>query len=417
MRAPLAILAALLLAACGLVPARPGTEVFDDLVACIPPADPGSVQEGSLPTLVDRADVIALVSVTKAEHTYAYSSYKDGQGARLLTLRTQEALKGQPPAEFSVDDGPCPAIAGKDGESFVVLLSTSAGVSKTPLSPLRPTGALRATPSRTMSQLVSDIRAIRPVDGDARALFARYGWTATAVATGADVDLPPVAEFANAGREIRGLVPAVSLLVPLEQYAALSAEVGLDMRAAAGKRVELLSFWLERTPPSYDLGTPFGHVLIADRRLVGAWVNVFPQAGPFSVRDRAAALAADPNATPAFPPPNRFPNGVNLARMYDLAHAKTIVYKTGSGGSGQIVDLARIREIAAALDATLPTTQASAAARDGSPTTYYLHFDFGTSIVSLQYESNGSTLYVLSDGLAVAPGAAFAALIATMPIR
>ena len=53
--------------------------------------------------------------------------------------------------------------------------------------------------------------------------------------------------------------------------------------------------------------------------------------------------------------------------------------------------------------------------RDGTSTTYYLHFDFGTSSVALQYERTTGMLSVLSDGYSVQPGLAFASLIAAIP--
>ena len=413
MRRPLnaVLVAAVLLSACGLIPGRPGTETFDDLVACIPPADPGSPQEGSLPVLVDRADVIALVTVTKAEHSYAYSAYKDRVGARLLTLRTQDVLKGQAAAELTVDDGPCPSIVGTEGESFVVLLTTKDGVSRTPVSGMRPTGALRATPSRTLPQLVAAIRAIRPIDGDARALYSRFGWTVTATESASEFDLPPIEQFAIAGREIAGAQPAI--MGSLDRYALVSDDIGLDLRASAGKRVELLTFWLEQKPPDYNLGTPFGDVLIFDRRIVAAWVRISPWAGPFSLRDRAGTLKADPNAQPSFPPANRFPGAINIAKVYDLTKAKALFFKSGAGANGDIVDVARVRAFADALDVSLPTRQA-VWDRNGTPTTYYLHFAFEGSLVSLEYDATSGMLISVADGFAVEPGAAFASLVASL---
>ena len=215
--------------------------------------------------------------------------------------------------------------------------------------------------------------------------------------------------FALAGREIRGAAPYIT--EPLDTYATLSDEVGLDLRVSAAKPVELLSFWLERKPPEYREGTPFGHVLISDRRIVGAWVTTFAEGGPFSVRDRAAALAA-PSARPPFPPRTRFPNGVNVAKSYDLATARAIAFKTGAGGNGTVTDPALIRAFAAALDATLPTTQA--AARVDSPTRYYLHVEFAGSSVSLEYEASGGILSVMADGFSVSPGPAFASVITAL---
>lgn len=382
--------------------------VFEDLAACLAPAVPGSQAAASLPALVDRADVVVLVKVARAERIYM--GYQDGLGARRLTLDTIETAKGSTAAQFVVTDGPCPMFAATQGESFVALLEpTPDGTALKPVG--LPTSKLGATPTRSLAQLMGDIRSIRPLDGEARALFERYGWTVTAKRDFSEFDLPPLAEFGTAGREIRGAAPDIRQ--PLETYAALSGEIGVDPRPYAGKPVERLSFWLERKPPEYREATPFGHVLIADRRIVAAWVTVFPEGGPFSVRDRAGALTA-PSARPSFPPPNRFPDGVNVARTYDLASATAIDFKTDAGGSGRITDPARVRAFAAALDTTLPTTQA-VLQRDTRPTRYYLHFNFERSSVSLEYDAGNGVLSVLADGCSVKPGPGFASLITGIP--
>jgi hypothetical protein len=254
---------------------------------------------------------------------------------------------------------------------------------------------------------MSEIAAVRPLDGDARQLFEHNGWTVTAKRDFSEFDLPALSEFGLAGREIRGAAPAIS--EPFERYATLSAEVGLDLRASAGSRAELLSFWLERKPPEFAEGTPFGHVLIAGRRLVGAWVTVIPEGGPFSLRDRATALAA-PNLRRSFPPMNRVPNGINVARAYDLGTTRTISFKTGAGGNGEITDTARIRAFVQALDVTMPTTQAIGDI-SSPPTRYYLHFDSGTTAFSAEYDSQTGLLTVATDGFAVKPGPEFASLV------
>ena len=401
MRVLLITLACACLLAAGCAPSA----VFEDASACIPPADPGSQRVGSLPALVDRADVIALVRVTKAERTY--TGYRDRIGARRLTLDAIDTAKGAAPKQFVVDDGPCPMFAATEGDSFVALLEyTPDGNSLKPVG--LPTSGLRATPARSLPQLMSEIRSIRPLDGEARALFERYGWRVTAKQDFAEFELPPLAAFGTAGREITGAAP--SLTQPLQTYTALSQEVGLDPRPYAGQRVERLSFWLERTPPEYAEGTPFGHVLIAERHIAAAWVTIFPEGGPFSVRDRASALAS-PRARPPFPPPNRFPAGVNVARTYGLTEATSISFKTSDGGNDTITDPSQIQALAAALDTTLPTAQAT-----WDPNTkarqYYLSVGFEGSYISLVYDVNDGVLSVLADGYAVKPGAAFASVIA-----
>jgi hypothetical protein len=403
--APLVV--SVLLGACvGAGSQQPRT--FEDLAACLAPADPGSAGEGSLAVLVDRAEVIASVRVTKAERTY--SGYKDRVGARRLTLRTLDTLKGNAPAEFVVDDGPCPMFVATEGESFVALLTATSGIG-TGLRPIGlPVSALRATPTRMLAQLASDIRAIRPLDGDAHALFAKSGWTVTSAEGSGEFDLPPLAQFLMAGREIRGAAPAI--MGSLDRYATVSDDIGLDMRVAAGRHVERLSFWLDRKPPEYAEATRFGHVLIFERRIVAAWITVIPQGGPFSVRDRTGVLASS-GAPASFPPVNRFPNGVNIAAAYDLARATSVAYKTGAGQNGRVTDASRLRALANALDMALPTTQAIWD-RNGTPTTYYLHFDFGASSVSLQYEASDGTLTVPADGYSVRPGPSFASLISAI---
>ena len=144
--------------------------------------------------------------------------------------------------------------------------------------------------------------------------------------------------------------------------------------------------------------------------MVGAWVTTFAEGGPFSVRDRAAALAA-PTARRSFPPVNRAPNGINIAQAYDLAASRTIYFKTGDGGNGEITDPARIRALVDALNATLPTTQAIWDP-NSRPTAYYLHFDSGTRFFSVVYDSQDGLLTVAADGFSVKPGAQFGALVA-----
>lgn len=399
MRLPLQVLACTFLFAASCSPPP------FDLIGCLEPPDLASQAALSLPALVDRADVIVLVKVAKAERTY--TDYYHRIGARRLTLDSVDIAKGTAPARFILADGPCPMLVATEGESFVALLEPTPDRSS--LKPIGlPASALRPTPQRTLAQLMDEIRSIRPLDGEARALFERYGWKVTAKHDFGEFDLPSRKEFGSAGRQLRGA--AFYINQPLETYARLAEEIGLDPRPYAAKRVERLSFWLENAPPEYREGTPFGHVLIGDRRIVAAWVTVFPEGGPFSVRDRARAITA-PSARPSFPPMNRFPGGVNVADMYDLARATSIQFKTGAGEGGTVVDVARVRAFAAALDVTLPTKQATTQGAD-DPNRYYLHFNFDSSSVSLDYDAKGGVLTVLADGYSVEPGPAFASLIA-----
>lgn len=374
-------------------------------VACLGPAAPGSEADLSIPALVDRSDVIALVNVLKVEPTRTAGNYDD-QGARRVTLRTVQAAKGAAPAEFPVLDGPCPMLLARQGEALVVFLEPVPGGAG--LKPIGfPVAALRATEGRPLAQLMTEIGAVRPLDGEARSLFERYGWTVTATRGVAELDVPRRSEFGLAGGQLRGA--AAELREPFERYALLSDDVGLDLRAHAGGRAELLTFWLEHQPPEFTAGTAFGQVLIADRRLVGAWVNVFPERGVFSVRDRARALAA-PDVRPSYPPANRAMGEINIAKTYDLPATRSIAFKTGVGGNGELTDPQRIRAFVDALDQTLPTKQAVREPLTG-PTAYFLHFVSGSRTVSVEYDARSGTLAVTADGFSVEPGQRFAALI------
>jgi hypothetical protein len=137
-----------------------------------------------------------------------------------------------------------------------------------------------------------------------------------------------------------------------------------------------------------------------------------PQGGPFSVRDRSGALASNGQAAP-FPPANRFPSSINVSSAYGLSRAVRLSYKSGGGAAGEVNDASRLREFAALLDQPLATAQA-VWNRNGTPTTYYLHFTVGSSAVSFEYDSATGVLMSVADGFAVTPGPAFAALIATL---
>jgi hypothetical protein len=295
-----------------------------------------------------------------------------------------------------------------EGESFVAFLTTWSyyGPGLRPIG--LPVSAIRATNTRTLAQVVGAIRAIRPLDRDAGDLFAKYGWTTTAVEGSNEFDLPPLAEF-GVSREIFGAAPSV--MGSLDRYVALSDDIGLDLRVAGGRHVELLSFWLDRKP-EFAPGAPIGHVLIFERRIVAAWVRTIPQGGPFSARDRAGALASNGDAA-SFPPANRFPSGINITDAYGLSRAVGLSYKSGGPSAGEVNDVSSVRAFANALDHSFPTTQA-VWNRNGTPTTYYLHFTVGSSAVSFEYDSATGVLTSLADGFAVTPGPAFGALIAAL---
>jgi len=135
-----AIACALLVISCVL----PRTEAG---VGCAQPPSPGSPEEGTLAVHVDRADLIAVVSVLKVE-----DSPREQSGAKLVTLRATEVLKGTGPGpQFVVDDGPCPVLGARVGDSFVAFLTnwTYFGYGLRPIG--LPMSALRATPTPVRS--------------------------------------------------------------------------------------------------------------------------------------------------------------------------------------------------------------------------------------------------------------------------
>jgi hypothetical protein len=394
-----------------------------DLTACLAPSsDPNAV---SLPALVDRADIIVHATVVRVEVPPTPSGavrdlvFGGGTAGQRVTLRAIETAKGSVASEFAVYDSPCPLLGAQPGESLVVLLDGATY----PDGTLRPIGlpvsALRATPDRSLAQVMSAMRAIRALDGDARALFEGHSWKVNDGKYAVDeFTLPAAADFVLAGRQFRTIV---QLAAPFEQYATLSATVGLDLRPHAGEPAELLTFLLEHKRGMRDEGAVFGHVLIADRRIVGAWVSVVPEAIAFSLHDRGAVLALLARPPGGFAwPTNRVPQGVNLARAYDLTSARGIAYKSSARQGGEITDPAKIRAFAEALDETLTTVQATLipiAIDNATPrpaTTYWFSIDFTTRYLSLQYDTSDGMLMVYADGFSAKAPARFAALVAEL---
>lgn len=393
-----------------------------NMAACLAPAsDPSAV---SLAALVDRADVIVHATVVRIEAPPTPSgavrdlTFGGGTAGQRVTLRAIETAKGSVASEFAVYDSPCPVLGAKPGESLVVLLDGTAYTDGT----LRPVGlpvsALRATPDRSLAQVMSAMRAVRALDGDARALFEGHSWKVNGKHTVDEFTLPAATDFGLAGRQFRTIV---QLAEPFERYATLSAAVGLDLRPHAGEPAELLTFFLEhKRGVESAQGAVFGHVLIADRRIVGAWASVFPELITFSLRDRGsvlALLATRPGGVTL--PTNRVPQGVNLTRAYDLASARGIAYKTGAGRGGEITDPAKLREFAEALDETITTVQATPVqtAIDNAqprPTRYWFSIDFTTRYLNLGYDSSDGVLTVFIDGFSAKAPARFAALVADL---
>ena len=400
-----------------------GTPAIESLGACLAPAsDPNAV---SLPALVDRADVIVHATVVRIEAPPTPSGavrdlvFGGGTAGQRVTLRAIETAKGSVPSEFAVYDSPCPVLGAKPGESLVVLLDGAAYPDGTlrPIGP--PVSALRATPDRSIAQVMSAMRAIRALDGDARALLAEHSWKVNDGKYAVDeFTLPAAADFGLAGRQFR---TNVQLAEPFERYATLSAAAGLDLRLYAGDPAELLTFLLEgKRGEDSAPGAVFGHVLIADRRIVGAWVSVSPEGTAFSLRDRGAVLMLLATRPGGFAlPTNRVPQGVNLTRAYDLTSARGIAYKTGAGQGGEITDPANIRAFADALDVTLATVQATPVQTpvdngQPRPTLYWFSIDFPSRHLSLQFDASDGMLTVFIDGFSAKAPARFAALVADL---
>jgi hypothetical protein len=391
--------------ACALLPASPPPGAFNDAVGCLQtPSTSGALT----PALVDRADVVVLANAVRVD---AINNGHDG--AARVTLRTIDTAKGTMDPEFTVYDAPCPLLAAKGGDAFVLFLEGAPMADGTRELIRMPVGVVRVTPAKPLAQVMTEVRAIRPLDADARALFERYGWSVTGKSAVDEFVMPTSAEFGLAGRQLRTY--GTQLTESFERYATLSAAVGLDPRRAAGQAAELLTFFLEGKRGEFAPGAKLGHALIAQRQLVGAWVTLFPDSGTFSVSDRALVLAAPLRVPGPFsPPPNRLPQGVNIARTYDLASARMISFKSGGGVNGDITDPARIRAFADALDETLPTVQATFDPRQ-PPTKFWLHVDFTTRYLSLEYDAQSGMVTVMLDGLSAKAPARFAAFVATLP--
>lgn len=376
--------------------------------ACLWGAAPGSVGAQTVPTLVDRADAVVLATVVRAEPYPNTGPRFDDQSARRVTLKVLETATGSVAQDLVIDDRPCPLLGAQTGESLVVFLEGTA-----PPKPIGlPTSALRAKPGRSLAQLMTEIRAVRSLDGEAKALFERYAWTVTGKYAFDEFAIPASSEFALAGRELRTL--GARLTEPFERYAALSVDAGLDLRSHAGKNAELMTFSLDTKRENVNTpGMSLGHALVVDRRIVGAWVSAWAGGGTFSVRDRAGAHAAPAQIQPAAPS-NRVPQGINVARAYDLASARRISFKTGAGAGADITDPAKIRAFAAALDVLLPTEQLIWDDQT-PPSRYYFYIDFPGWYVALLYDAADGTVVVYRDGFRAKAPEAFATLVRALP--
>ena len=396
-----ALACVLILAACGGGNA-PST-VFSDLVGCL--VDRPDADTASLPLLVDRADAIVRATAVKVD------AINNGHpGAARVTLRVDETAKGLTPPELLVYDAACPFISAKVGDSYVIFLDGARLADGTVELVHAPPGVAHASAARSLAQVMATVRLIAPLDGEARALFQKYGWNVRDKNSVDEFVMPALSEFPLAGREIR---TSASLRQPFARYTELSKSIGLDPRTAAGATAELLTFFLEDKRTDVHPGSTIGNVLIAQRQIVGAWVSLASETDAFSLRDRAAALAVPPRTSLWTPPPNRLPQGANITRLYDLASAKRISFKTGAGTGGDVIDPARISAFAQVLDVTLPTQQAKfdTASR---PSRYYFHIEFSAQAVSLEYDSADGMLTLLLDGFSAKAPPGFDAVVATL---
>jgi hypothetical protein len=337
----------------------------------------------SLPPMVDRAAVIVRGSVTRIGSTEIA-----GTLVRTIALQTRELLKGMAAVELTILEYRCRFFDVHEGDEWIAFLSPYATTFSPPSVPaetaslsgayvtlggpeatfavrggkLAKTGSLDEMPAQVVkayegmpaAQLLNDIRAIRPVDGDVRDLFARFGWAPRGTLYVGELTLPSPIGFQNVGMLAPGTPTKV--LHNFDEFATVSAVAGLDFRPYANKPGEIIQILLERDWDGVGRFPPLGHAVIVDRRIVGAWVHIAPQGDLYPITQRAAAVAAPPHdPPPPTPTPNRFPQGVNMTRDHGLAQTSTLAVKTPSLGGGRTEDRAVIRPIVEALDTTLPT--------------------------------------------------------------
>jgi hypothetical protein len=369
----------------------------------------------SLPVMVDRAETIVRGRVVGTGVT------DEGYGPlRTIALRADETLKGDARGEITIVEGPCRELEVREGDEWVAFLmryasqrtSRDAGkyvsisgpqgifplpsgkVSPVNFDPAAPPTVVMKYAGKATAELVRDIKATAPLDIAARPLFARYGWTVTRPWQVQELTIPSQSDW---GRPQR--VGFTGIERPFGDYANASADGGYDLASFGGMPAELLALTLERDWDGNGRFPPLGHVLIVDRRIVGLWVLISPQSDVYSLRQRDAALAAPPRDPPTpSPTPNRFPTGVNIARQYDLANASRIFVKR-IDRPAETTEPTRIAEIAAALDAQLPTD--GAAPFGDVPWVIFVYF--GERYERFLYRPDLDTLTHVEDGFSVHP--------------
>jgi len=382
----------------------------------------------SLPPMVDRAEVIVRGTVT-----HLGSIDIAGNSVRTIALRSTEILKGTAGAEITIVEYRCRFFDVREGDEWITFLSAYATSFSPPYAPAHtaavagayltlggpeatfavrsgtiartgsldemPAQVLRSYEAKPAAQLLKDIRAIRPVDGDVRDLFARFGWAPRATLYAGELTLPPTIGFQNMGL----LAPGTPTKVPhnFDEFASVSAEAGLDFRQYASKPGELIQILLERDWDGAGRFPPLGHAVLVDRHIVGAWVHIAPQGDLYPITQRDAAIAAPSHDPPAPTPiPNRFPQGVNMIRDHGLRETSSLAVKTPALTGGQTQDLAIIRPIVEALDVMLPT-QAVPALTSGQPMSILIWA--GDRYFSLEYWADLDLLVNRNFGYAVQP--------------
>jgi hypothetical protein len=378
--------------------------------------------------MVDRATVIARATVVRLGSTDVA-----GVSVRTIALQPREVLKGTVGAELIVLESRCRYFDVREGDDWIAFLAPYATTFSAPYAPVRtaevagsfvtlggpeavlavrggalaragsldemPAQVVKAYEGKPVAQVLTDIRAIHPVDGDVRDLFARFGWAPRSIWHVQELTMPPAIGFQNLGLVAPGPGPKVSR--NFDEFARVSSEAGLDLRPYASRPGELIEILLERDWDGTGRFPPLGHAVIVDRRVVGAWVQILPQGDLYSLQQRVAALAAPPHDPPApTPTPNRFPQGVNMTRDHGLEQTRSLAVKTSSLRGGVTQELAVIRPIVEALNVMLPT-QAVPTPTGGQPMIVLIWAD--DRYFTLEYWADLDLLVNRNFGYAVHP--------------
>jgi hypothetical protein len=362
----------------------------------------------SLPPLVDRADVIvratALSSTTSAEMW--------GVGYR-TTLRVDRVLKGTPATTVTVLESACPVVHGgpKDWLLFLSPKPDDPNVFQVPggiqgafpitegrMAPLyRDAYLVRAYTGVGAAELEREVSAIAPIDGDAAARLRSAGWTLATKRSVQAYELRPAHDFG----ETR-LPPRYE--IPFEGYARVAAVTGLDLRPFGGQEIEEFQFLLERLTTGSFPYPPIAHLIYADRRYVGGWVQI-DATQVFRLADRAVALATTPQPVREPIWPNRYPGGVNVVVEYGLAGASSVYTKSIDRSVSPAQPT--LSDVVRALDRIFATETPPARGQSYWP----IGFVIGENRVVFEYYPDAGLLVQREDGYAIRPDTTFARLI------